>query len=218
MALTKLPFTLFFVGLFGGHFANAGYNATDICDVAAQKASQEFDVPIEYLAAITRVETGRSIKGTVQPWPWAVNLAGQGFWFTNRTEALEFLANKKETGRLNFDVGCFQINYRWHGENFRTLAEMIDPLENARYAAAYLKSLLAFSPTWLAASGAYHSRTEKYARVYRQKIQHHLDQTPRARIRRQRAFYNHTENGLFASATTPMFRWQKKSALIEGLK
>ena len=70
-------------------------------------------------------------------------------------------------GRTSFDVGCFQINYRWHGARFASLEEMLEPAANARYAARFLSDLHEETGTWTAAAGAYHSRTERHARRYR---------------------------------------------------
>ncbi|MDP1576638.1 MAG: lytic transglycosylase domain-containing protein, partial [Cypionkella sp.] len=54
---------------------------TDVCDLAAQHAAQNSDVPLELLMAISRVETGRRADGEMQPWPWTINQGGQGHWF-----------------------------------------------------------------------------------------------------------------------------------------
>ena len=45
------------------------------------------------------------------------------------------------TGRTSFDVGCVQINYRWHGHAFPSLEDMFDPEWTATYAAQFLRTL-----------------------------------------------------------------------------
>lgn len=139
--------------------------SSDYCLTAARIAASESGVPLSVMMAITKVETGRG--KSADPWPWAINREGKGHWFKTREKALEFARQSRADGRPSFDLGCFQVNYRWHGENFATLEQMIDPLENARYAAKFLSDLRNEMPTWSHAAGAYHSRTDHLARAYR---------------------------------------------------
>ncbi len=141
---------------------------SDICVTSARQASAQTGVPLSVLIAITQTETGRRVDGAMQPWPWTINMEGAGHWFPTRAEALDFAMAGADAGRVSFDVGCFQINYRWHGENFDSVAAMFDPVENALYAARFLAGLHAEKGDWSAAAGAYHSRTEEYATRYRQ--------------------------------------------------
>ncbi|MEM9317782.1 MAG: transglycosylase SLT domain-containing protein [Pseudomonadota bacterium] len=142
-----------------------------ICDRAAIRASREMGVPQPVLLAITRTETAR--YGT--PWPWTVNMEGTGHWFDTRAEAEAFAARRHSAGAVSFDVGCFQINYRWHNEHFGSITEMFDPDANARYAARFLIELYAEFGSWDAAVGAYHSRTERYAARYLRIYHGHLE-------------------------------------------
>ena len=75
-----------------------------------------------------------------------------------------------DSGRRNIDIGCFQINHRWHGDRFGSVADMFDPLINARYAAAFLAELHSRTGDWLLAVGAYHSGTPGLAERYRAKV------------------------------------------------
>ncbi|WP_171241142.1 lytic transglycosylase domain-containing protein [Ruegeria sp. HKCCA5491] len=137
-----------------------------LCDRAALRAALSHDVPIDVLRAITRVETGRTLDGQFAPWPWAINVEGRGFWFKSEVEAKSYVFNIFKAGKRSFDIGCFQINYRWHGKAFRSIDAMFDPQENADYAARFLKDLYAELGSWTAAAGAYHSRTPDLAAAY----------------------------------------------------
>ena len=137
------------------------------CDAAAARAAAESGVPEDVLLAITRTETGRTRNGRFAPWPWTVNMEGKGRWFDSREEALAYAIRSHEGGARSFDVGCFQINYRWHHQHFASIERMFDPLENARYAARFLTRLHAEFGDWSKAAGAYHSRTEVHAKRYR---------------------------------------------------
>ncbi|MEY8882549.1 hypothetical protein [Donghicola sp. XS_ASV15] len=44
-------------------------------------------------------------------------------------------------GTTSIDVGCMQVNYRWHGEGFSSLEDMFDPAANTAYAAEFLTRL-----------------------------------------------------------------------------
>lgn len=138
-----------------------------MCDAAADRAARESDVPKSVLMAITRTETGRARGGRLTPWPWTVNMQGKGHWFDSRAKARAYVQQQFERGARSFDVGCFQINYKWHGTAFRSIDQMFDPVENARYAAAFLTRLHDELGDWSKAAGAYHSRTPKHARRYR---------------------------------------------------
>src|SRR6056297_1870071 len=138
-----------------------------ICDQAAYRASQESGVPLEVLRTITRTETGRAKNGRLEPWPWTVNMEGKGRWFASEDEARTYVFKHFKRGARSFDVGCFQINYRWHGQAFNSIDQMFDPLANARYAANFLKSLHAEAGNWSKAAGTYHSRTPVYSNRYR---------------------------------------------------
>jgi hypothetical protein len=142
-----------------------------MCDRAAEQAAKTSGVPIEILFAITRVETGRQQSNGVQPWPWAVNHGGEGFWFEDANQAITYANEQLALGEENFDVGCFQINMHWHGENFATLEEAFDPQSNAAYAAHFLSELYKTEGGWAEAVAAYHSRSPAEAETYLAKVE-----------------------------------------------
>ena len=140
---------------------------SDICTAAAQKAATASNIPLSVLIAITQTETGRRQDGRTRPWPWTVNMEGEGHWFENRDAALAYVFENYNRGARSFDIGCFQINFRWHGENFNSIEDMFDPTANAQYAAKFLNDLHTETGDWSAAAGAFHSRTEAEAIGYR---------------------------------------------------
>ena len=139
----------------------------ELCEAAASRAASETGVPVDVLRAIALTETGRMVAGRLRPWPWAANADGQGHWFDSADEALAFAREQVSRGRNSFDLGCFQINWRWHGAHFTSPVSLLDPLESARYAARFLRRLHAELGDWEAAAGAYHSRTPQLAARYR---------------------------------------------------
>lgn len=141
-----------------------------ICDAAAQQAAQNSGVPLSVLMSIARVETGTSFAGTLTPWPWAANMAGKGYFFQTMDEAVAFSEQQIDAGNINFDVGCFQINLRWHSKGFTSLQNAFDPAANANYAANFLARLYQDAGNWSDAVATYHSRTPEHAQTYLEKV------------------------------------------------
>lgn len=140
------------------------------CDAATAKAAEVSGVPVNVLMAIARVESGRTVDGVFRPWPWAVNEGGTSVFFESLAEAKDHVAKAMSEGKTNIDVGCFQINIRWHGSAFTSLDVIFDPKENARYAARFLSDLYHEKGSWDAATGAFHSRQTKAASAYLDKV------------------------------------------------
>lgn len=162
---------MLWLGLWAGTSAAAGYEQ---CHRAAQTASRETGVPLDVLLAVSLTETGRKTGEKVQPWPWALNAAGAGHWHPTRQDALAMAQSLRAQGHRNFDLGCFQINYRWHGESFASLDDMLDPEQNALYAARFLSRLFAELGDWSSAAGRFHSATPHLAHAYRQRFDRYL--------------------------------------------
>ncbi len=160
-----------FVGLFCAVLlavpqARATLWAQEICEQVTQIAAHQSGVPINVMRAISLTETGRTIDGAYRAWPWAVNMEGEAAWFADRASATAYALEAYARGARSFDIGCFQINYKWHGAHFASIEQMFDPLANAHYAARLLLELYAEKGNWRDAAGAYHSRTPEYANRY----------------------------------------------------
>lgn len=118
------------------------------------------------MLAITRVETGRQADEGLAPWPWAINMAGTGHWPATYDEAVILAQSALDEGRQNMDIGCFQLNIRWHGQGFASLEDMFDPARNADYAARFLLDLHQETGNWVDAVATYHSRSPDLAEAY----------------------------------------------------
>lgn len=151
-----------------------------LCDAAAEIASAEIGVPVQILRAIARTESGISRDGLFSPWPWTVNVAGKGGYYDDKRAAKSHILKSMENGAENIDVGCFQINHKWHGSQFSSLDQMLDPVENARYAASFLKELYTEFGQWELAAGAYHSRNAEYSNRYLSRLIPILEDLPPA--------------------------------------
>lgn len=149
--------------------AHARDNAA-MCQSAAAKAERAHAIPENLLQAITLVETGRWLDKKTTAWPWTVNIAGKSHYFDSRSEALVFAMARAQIGAKSMDLGCFQINTKWHSKNFSTMEEMFDPDAGAAYAASFLTKLYQEFGDWDTAVKSYHSRTEAKGERYAKKI------------------------------------------------
>ena len=157
----KFGYLAIFLSLF-----SKSYLFANTCDVAASSASFHKNVPSSILRGITRLETGRTKNGKLEPWPWTINDRGKGYWFPDKITAVNHAKSLISQNIRSFDIGCFQINYRWHGEHFNSVEDMFNPTTNAAYAAKFLNQLFHEKGDWDHAIAAYHSRTPKYANRY----------------------------------------------------
>ncbi len=141
-----------------------------LCIAAAERAAARTGVPEALLLAIALAETGRNRGGHLRPWPWALNIAGQGYWPESRAAARHHLRHALPGAPGHVDIGCFQINLHWHGGAFTTPDAMLDPEANALYAAQFLARLHAETGDWETATGLYHSRSPERAAAYRARV------------------------------------------------
>jgi len=140
---------------------------TPNCEAYAAQAAQRHGLPNGLLRAIARTESGRAQgKAGLRAWPWTSNVRGKGYYYNSKEDALAHLVPLVKQGVTSFDVGCMQLNFRWHGDNFATLSDMIDPARNTEYAARYLLDLRAETGGWDGATRYYHSRTPERGNAY----------------------------------------------------
>jgi hypothetical protein len=137
-----------------------------LCSGAIHAVERSFDLPAGLLMAVALTETGRRIGDVVTPWPWSINAAGEGTWLAHRRAAIERTRDLQESGVESIDVGCMQVNLKWHEAAFPSLEAAFDPRTNVAYAARHLTELRAASRDWLEAAGRYHSADPARAGAY----------------------------------------------------
>ncbi|MGN0934412.1 lytic transglycosylase domain-containing protein [Falsigemmobacter intermedius] len=137
-----------------------------LCLAAILEAEQTYQIPNNLLLALGLQEAGYKAPGGLTVWPWSVNAAGEGRRFETREAAMAFVRQRQDEGVRSIDVGCLQINLRWHPEAFLSLAEGFDPVVNVSYAARFLRSLYDEAGDWQLAAGRYHSHSPAPQQVY----------------------------------------------------
>jgi hypothetical protein len=142
------------------------------CEAALVYAARETGVPLRLLRRLASLESGLSgARGTRYPWPWTLNTNGHGsFHFRSRNAAERHLRALFAAGITNVDIGCMQVNWRWHRDSFVSPADMLNPLLNVRYAAQLLAAYKARAGSWSAAVAQYHTRDARLATAYRCRV------------------------------------------------
>ena len=93
-------------------------------------------------------------------------MAAKGIFLDSEADALDLLTKLSNSGKTNVDVGCMQLNIKWHAKYFSNFSEMLSPTHNTLYAAKYLEQLYKETGSWMKAVKYYHSRNPKYNELY----------------------------------------------------
>ena len=142
-----------------------------LCAAAIAAAERDAGLPSGLLGAIAKVETGRRAPdGSVQPWPWSYNAAGDGRYAASNPEALQEVRAIQARGVRSIDIGCMQVNLLHHPDAFPSLEAGFDPMTNVAYAVRYLRSLQARTGDWQQAVALYHSATPERGLIYQQRV------------------------------------------------
>ena len=156
------------------------------CHIYTEKYNKMYRLPNKLLTSISLVESGVIEGNIVNPWPWALNVNGKSKYFDNKKDTLSFLKENLQKNR-NIDIGCMQINYKFHGHNFKNLDHILNPEENVKYAAEFLKKLFKRHKSWNEAISRYHSSEPSRKKRYLKKVRNFWD-----KLRQRQIHIDHT--------------------------
>ena len=123
--------------------------AAPSCLAAAERAEARARLPAGLLEALVEVESGDDA--------WVIRAGDRVYRPDSRAEAARL------AGRLAApDVGCFQINLRWHPIG----AAALDPHRAAAYAAGLLRREYRATGSWALAAARFHTRDPRRQRWY----------------------------------------------------
>ena len=143
----------------------------NICLAEARRAEARHGIPTGLMQSIARVESGRKmVTGEYMPWAWTLNDQGEGLFFDDRDSALAYLQDAVAHPGHSVDVGCMQVNTKWHADGFLDIADMLDPVHNASYAAGFLLDLHAAHESWDEAVKHYHSAEPRKNVAYHRRV------------------------------------------------
>jgi len=140
------------------------------CVRFVQSYERSMRIPQGLLTAIAFTESGREVNGERIPWPWAINVGGTGQYFDTKDQAVAAVRKLLDEGQRSIDVGCMQINLRYHPNAFRDIDQAFDPAANVAYGAQYLTSLYRLQGSWPKAVERYHSTDDGRRAEYREKV------------------------------------------------
>jgi soluble lytic murein transglycosylase-like protein len=137
-------------------FDSSGHSsarAANICEREMVAAARDERVPLGVLYSVGLTETGR--KGSLHP--YALNIEGKSVFAASREDALAEFARARQQGKKLIDLGCMQINHHYHGREFNSISDMLEPRQNVRYAARFLRELRQREGNWTMAVARYHA-------------------------------------------------------------
>lgn len=150
--------------------------------VAYVLAANAHRVPAEVLYAVASTESIIDLDIQARPWPWTLNIAGEGMRFKDRASACDALTTALQTTQL-VDVGITQLNVRWQPQLFGTQGRFsnpcdgLDPYANLDAAAALIRHHYDDTNDWLLAAGRYHRPAGGAPAIrYRSQVQQVLKQ------------------------------------------
>lgn len=142
------------------------------CGRQVALAEELLGLPPRLLLSIAKAESGRVTpdRQAVSAWPWTVMAEGRGRYLPSREAAIAEVRELQSRGVRNIDVGCMQINLRYHPDAFDSLHQAFEPAFNVAYGATFLSDLYERLGSWTAAVGRYHSATPEFSTRYRARV------------------------------------------------
>ena len=158
------------IALAGGILASCASHAFTLEGTLWTKVQSKVDPYLLY--AIALAESQKANGAVVRPWPWSVNIAGKGYYFSDLREAEQFVDTQLGKGVTNMDIGPLQVNVRWHGYRVDDPKELFHLPTAIKVGADILSEALASSPDdHTLAVGRYHNWSdERRARAYGTKV------------------------------------------------
>ena len=125
-------------------------------------AEAKHNIPPGLLAAIAKTESGMK--------PYALNMNGKSMTTLSKQESALMVRDRISSGSTNIDVGLMQLNWRWHGDQFTNIEEMLDIEKNIDYASKLLSGLYKQHKSWHKAVRYYHSATIEHHKKYTRRV------------------------------------------------
>ena len=141
------------------------------CEKVIETIEDYTDITKKLLISIGKSESGRILKNNKHViWPWTVNHAGKSLFFDTKKQMQKYVLKHVELNDYNLDVGCMQINLKWHKNNFKKISDMFAIEPNVSYAASFLLQLKNKHGSWDKAIKHYHSSDPNKNKPYLTKV------------------------------------------------
>ena len=157
---SSILFILIFLSLINETFAD-DIKKLNLCEKIIKNIELQTDIPKGLLLGIGKAEAIRKLNNKYIIWPWTINHAGKSLFFDTKKQMTNYVFKNLKKNDLNIDVGCMQINIKWHKNNFKKIADMFEVSPNISYAASFLLQLKNKHGSWDKAIKYYHSSDPK---------------------------------------------------------
>ena len=165
----SIIFTISFLILAKEAFAD-NIDKLKLCENTIESVELQTDIPKGLLLGIGKAEAIRKINNKYIIWPWTINHAGKSLFFDNKEQMKNYVFKNLKRKDFNIDVGCMQINIKWHKNNFKKISDMFEVNPNISYAASFLQQLKNKYGSWDKAIKHYHSSDPKKNKPYLIKV------------------------------------------------
>ena len=165
----SIIFTISFLILAKEAFAD-NIDKLKLCENTIESVELQTDIPKGLLLGIGKAEAIRKINNKYIIWPWTINHAGKSLFFDYKEQMKNYVFKNLKRKDFNIDVGCMQINIKWHKNNFKKISDMFEVTPNISYAASFLKQLKNKHGSWDKAIKHYHSSDPKKNNPYLIKV------------------------------------------------
>lgn len=172
MTLFNTFFTFASIFLFLIKSAYSAYPSNSkSCEIVIKNIENLTDIPENLLSSVGKAEAGRILENNKHViWPWTVNHAGKSLFFDTKKQMKKYVLKNVEKKDFNLDVGCMQINLKWHKNNFKKISDMLAIEPNVSYAASFLLQLKNKHGSWNKAIKHYHSSDPNKNKPYLIKV------------------------------------------------
>ena len=167
--IASIIFTLSFLILVEEALAD-NIDKLKLCENTIESVELQTDIPKGLLLSIGKAEAIRKINNKYIIWPWTINHAGKSLFFDNKEQMKNYVFKNLKRKDFNIDVGCMQVNIKWHKNNFKKISDMFEVNPNISYAASFLKQLKNKHGSWDKAIKHYHSSDPKKNNPYLIKV------------------------------------------------
>lgn len=139
----------------------ASAQGADCASLIARTESTR-NIPRGLLMAIAVTES--ALNG--RPNPFAMNIAGRSYFANGYQDMANVISANWSRGVKSIDVGCMQVNLKYHGMKFARMTDLLDPNTNVQYGASFLISLATQAGSWKDAVMSYHNKNNPSRRAW----------------------------------------------------
>ena len=165
----SIIFTIFYLLSMKASYSD-NIEKLNLCENTIESVEIQTEIPKGLLLGIGKAEAIRKIKNKFVIWPWTINHAGKSMFFDTKKQMRNYVFKNLKRNDLNMDVGCMQINIKWHKNNFKKISDMFEVNPNISYAASFLQQLKNKHGSWDNAIKHYHSSDPKKNKPYLIKV------------------------------------------------